>query len=92
MRKVQKENTAYQQCVNNPHNSETLVSIYLSFTVIVQLDGVFLQLSHQIVGGHEAEILVTGCHLKVYINSNTCFELNNRVTLTVYTNSPERIK
>ena len=35
----------------------------LPLTVIVQLDGVLLQLRHQVIGSHEPEVLVSGRHL-----------------------------
>jgi len=39
-------------------------SIYLPFTVIIKFDGIFLQLYHQIVGGHETKVFVDGHHLE----------------------------
>ena len=35
----------------------------LPLTVIIQFDGVLLQLSHQVIGSHEPEVLVSGRHL-----------------------------
>ena len=37
---------------------------HLPLTVIVQLDGVLLQLSHQVIRRHESEVLVRGRHLE----------------------------
>ena len=36
----------------------------LSFAVVVELDGVVLQLRHQVIRGHEAKVLVHGGHLQ----------------------------
>ena len=35
----------------------------LPLTVIIQFDGVLLQLRHQVIGSHEPEVLVSGRHL-----------------------------
>lgn len=36
---------------------------YFSFTIIIELDGIFLQFSHQVICGHEAKIFVSRSHL-----------------------------
>ena len=38
---------------------------HLALAIIVQFDGVFLELRHEIVGRHETEVLVAGCHLEI---------------------------
>ena len=45
----------------------------LPLAVIIQLDGVLLQLGHQVIGGHEPEVLVTGRHLQKDKDNNSPF-------------------
>ena len=55
-------------------------SVYLSFTVIIKFDGIFLQLHHQIVRGHETKVLVNGHHLKI--------DMTRLTTAHVYSDYP----
>ena len=44
------------------HQSEHTLH-HLLLAVVIKLDGVFLELGHQVIGGHESEVLVHRAHL-----------------------------
>lgn len=46
---------------------------HLLFAVIVELNGVLLQLCHEIVGGHETKVLVHRPHLHVAGGQNSWY-------------------